>query len=210
MRVWRICKAAHAAAAFTGEGALLYPGRWHHAGTIVVYCSESRALAALEQLVHVHRNRLPPNFVCFEVVIPDEVSITAVRVEALPVEWHRQPGPPELRELGTRWADAAESAVLEVPSAVVPEEHNFLLNPRHPDFVRLAIRDPEPFPFDERLAAPRTAEGRKGGRTAPYRVGISELLGETDRSLAGDESRRVTHLEAQGMAPALRISSRTS
>jgi RES domain-containing protein len=152
MRVWRICKAAHAATAFTGEGAILYPGRWHHPETPAVYCSESRALASLEQLVHLHRNRLPPHFVCFEVEVPDDLAISEVRIGDLPAEWHHQPAPPELRDIGTRWAELGETVVLEVPSAVVPGEHNFLLNPRHPDFRRLTISDPEPFEFDERLA----------------------------------------------------------
>ena len=152
MRVWRICKAEHAATAFTGEGAMVYPGRWHHAGTAVVYCSESRALAALEQLVHLHRNWLPPHFVCFGVEIPEGVLIREVRVADLPpAEWRRQPGPPELRDIGTRWAEAGETVVLQVPSAVVPGEHNFLVNPRHPDFGRLVIGEVEPFAFDERL-----------------------------------------------------------
>jgi RES domain-containing protein len=160
MRVWRICRAEHAATAFTGEGALVYPGRWHHAGTPVAYCSESRALAALEQLVHLHRSRLPPNFVCFGVEIPDDLVIQSVAVEDLPAAWRRQPGPPELRELGTRWAERRETVVLQVPSAVVPGEHNFLLTPRHRNFVWLAISDPEPFAFDERLVAP-DAGGRQ-------------------------------------------------
>jgi RES domain-containing protein len=151
MRVWRICKVEHAATAFTGEGALLYPGRWHHAGTPVVYCSESRALAALEQLVHLHRNRLPPNLVCFGVDIPDALAVSKVRTEDLPTEWRRQPAPPELRDIGTRWVESCETVALRVPSAVVPGEHNFLLTPRHPDFARLAISEPQPFAFDERL-----------------------------------------------------------
>ncbi len=154
MRIWRICKAENAGAAFTGEGAILYAGRWHHPGIPVVYCSESRALAALEQLVHLHRNRLPPNFVCFGVEIPDQLAIREVPMEDLPAEWRRQPGPPELRDIGTRWARSSETVVLKVPSAVVPGEHNFLLNPRHPDFGRLAILEAEPFEFDERLVEP--------------------------------------------------------
>ena len=162
MRVWRICKAEHVATAFTGEGAIIYPGRWHHPGTPVVYCSESRALAALEQLVHLHRNRLPPNFVCFEVGIPDGLAIGEVRPEDLPAEWRRQPGPPELRDIGTRWAESTETAVLQVPSAIVPGEHNFLLNPRHPGFGRLAIGDPEPFVLDERLVGPGPTGCRPG------------------------------------------------
>ena len=154
MRIWRICKAEHVATAFTGEGAMLYGGRWHHPGTPVVYCSESRALAALEQLVHLHRNRLPPNFVCFPVEILDGLAIREVRIEDLPVEWRHQPGTPELRDLGTGWAEPDETVVLRVPSAVVPGEHNFLLNPRHPDFGRLAIGDPEPLVLDQRLVGP--------------------------------------------------------
>jgi RES domain-containing protein len=153
MRIWRICKAEHAATAFTGEGALLYPGRWHHAGTVVVYCSESRALAALEQLVHLHRNRLPPHFVCFGVEIPPDVAIREIRVDDLPAEWRRHPGPLELRDIGTEWAESAGTVVLQVPSAVVPGEHNFLLNPRHPAISQLAIGRAEPFEFDERLAS---------------------------------------------------------
>jgi RES domain-containing protein len=155
MRVWRICKAEHAATAFTGEGALLYAGRWHHPGTRVVCCSESRALAALEQLVHLHRNRLPPHFVCFGVEIPDGVAIAKVRIEDLPAGWRRQPGPPGLRDIGTRWVESGRTVVLQVPSVVVPEEHNFLVNPRHPDFGRLSIGDAEPFEFDERLIGRR-------------------------------------------------------
>jgi RES domain-containing protein len=164
MRVWRICKAELAATAFTGEGAILYGGRWHHAGTPVVYCSESRALAALEQLVHLHRNRLPSNFVCFGVDIPDGLAIREVRREELPADWRRQPGPSELRDVGTRWAESGETVVLQVPSAVVPEEHNFLLNPRHPEFVRLTISGSEPFAFDERLVEPsRDAGAQRDG-----------------------------------------------
>ena len=154
MRVWRICKAEHAARAFTGEGALLYPGRWHHAGTPVVYCSESRALAALEQLVHLHRNRLPPHFVCFPVEIPDDLEISVVQVQDLPPDWRAHPGPTELRDIGTRWAEAGATVVLQVPSAIVPGESNLLLNPRHSDFRRLVLGDPEPFELDERLVGP--------------------------------------------------------
>jgi RES domain-containing protein len=105
----------------------------------------------LEQLVHLHRNRLPPHFVCFWVEIPDDLAIRQVRIEDLPPEWRRQPGPPELRDIGTHWVETGETIVLEVPSTAVPGEHNFLLNPRHPDFGRLTIGDPEPLAFDERL-----------------------------------------------------------
>jgi len=153
MRVWRLCKAEHAATAFTGEGALLYSGRWHHAGTPVIYTAESRSLAVLEQLVHLSRNRLPPHFVCFGVELPDDLAVPVVAVAELPAGWRRHPAPPALRDLGTRWAASGASACLAVPSAVVPAERNVLLNPRHPDFARLAVGAPEPLAIDERLVA---------------------------------------------------------
>jgi RES domain-containing protein len=151
MRVFRICQARHAAAAFTGEGAALYPGRWHPRGVRVVYASESRALAALEQLVHLHRNRLPDEFVCFGVEIPDGLAIRRVAVRSLPPGWRRHPSPPELQEIGSRWVSAGDSVCLQVPSAIVRGEHNVLLNPRHADFSKLAIGPAEPFAFDDRL-----------------------------------------------------------
>lgn len=151
MRVFRICQARHAAGAFTGDGAVRYPGRWHPRGVRVVYASESRALAALEQLVHLHRPRLPDDFVCFAVDIPDGVAIGEVLVGTLPAEWRKHPGPPALQEIGSAWVSAGDSACLKVPSAVVPGEHNMLLNPRHVDFPKLVIGPAEPFAFDERL-----------------------------------------------------------
>lgn len=151
MPLWRICKTKHAGTAFSGEGAVLYPGRWHHAGHPVVYCSESRSLAALEQLVHLPQGRLPPHFVCFRIEVPPEVAVAALSIADLPASWRRHPPPSTLRDIGTRWAEAGETVVLQVPSAIVPGEHNYLLNPRHADFARLEIGAPEAFDFDERL-----------------------------------------------------------
>ena len=149
--MFRICKANHAQTAFSGQGALRYAGRWHHAGTAVVYTSESRALAALEQLVHLQRSRLPPHFVCFAIEIPDAIARRRIELGELPPDWRQQPGPAALRDLGTRWFCAAETVCLELPSAIVPREHNYLLNPQHSDFARLAISAPELFEFDERI-----------------------------------------------------------
>lgn len=151
MRVFRICQARHASGAFTGDGAVLYPGRWHPRGVRVVYASESRALAALEQLVHLHRTRLPDGFLCFTVDIPDGLPIREVPVGTLPAKWRKHPGPPALQEIGSAWVSAGDSVCLKVPSAVVPGEHNMLLNPRHGDFSKLVIGPAEPFTFDPRL-----------------------------------------------------------
>ena len=94
---------------------------------------------------------MPPDFVCFGVDISGGIVTREIRAEDLPDNWHRHPAPRELRDLGTRWAEAGETAVLRVPSAVVPGERNYLLNPRHADFGRLAIGPPEPFALDSRL-----------------------------------------------------------
>lgn len=87
--------------------------------------------------------------------LPDGLPISEVRIQDLPAEWRRQPGPLELQDIGTRCAEAGKTVCLSVPSAVVPGEHDFLLNPRHRDFGRLAIGKPEPLEFDQRLVETR-------------------------------------------------------
>jgi RES domain-containing protein len=155
VQIFRICKVSHAATAFSGEGARRYAGRWHEAGTPIVYCSASRALAALEQLVHLQTSYLPPHFVCFAVGVPARIEVERVELPSLPPGWRAQPAPAALRAIGTRWFRAGTSACLELPSAIIPAERNTLLNPRHPDFAKLVISEPEAFEFDERLAPAR-------------------------------------------------------
>jgi hypothetical protein len=91
--------------------------------------------------------------VCFGVEISEDVAVREVRFEDLPAEWRQLPGPPALRDIGTRWAESGETVVLRVPSAVVLGEHHFLVNPRHPDFRRLSIGEAEP--FELRIGTPR-------------------------------------------------------
>ena len=150
LRGWRIVKASHAAAAFDGEGARLYGGRWNSPGTALVYTAESEALAALELLVHVRA----PQLLAAYVSIPadfDEALVESVAVASLPSGWRRYPAPSALQQIGDRWVLEGRSAVLRVPSAVVPRESNFLLNPLHGDFARVALGAPAPFEFDGRL-----------------------------------------------------------
>ncbi len=84
-------------------------------------------------------------------IIPEELAIKRLSAGELPKSWRGFPAPPDLAILGTRWADALETAVLQVPSVVVPPESNFILNPRHPDFSRIVARAPIPFVFDARV-----------------------------------------------------------
>lgn len=151
IRAWRIVKARHAGDAFSGEGARLAGGRWNHRGTTVVYASDSLALAALELFVHLGKARSALSFVFFRIEIPDNVRVESISVDGLPANWRDQPPPDATKDLGTRWVKAGKSAVLRVPSVLVPVESNHLLNPVHPEFRSIRIGAPEPFAFDPRM-----------------------------------------------------------
>ncbi len=148
MRVFRLCKARWAASAFSGEGAARYPGRWHFAGTPVVYTAASRALAALEILVHLEIRQAPPSFVMIPVQVPDDLVTV---LEAPPPGWNVLPAGDVSRQIGTAWVRSRRSVGLRVPSVVLSGEHNVLLNPAHPDYGRVDVGEPEPFAFDPRL-----------------------------------------------------------
>ncbi len=148
--VWRIVKARHAAGAFTGEGARLYGGRWTSRGRRAVYTSASAALAILEVLVHLEAPALLPAYALIPAGIPDDL-IQRLDQAALPPHWRDYPAPARLQELGDAWLDAGGTPVLQVPSAIVPAEFNFVLDPSHPEFVRIRIGEPHPYAFDPRL-----------------------------------------------------------
>jgi RES domain-containing protein len=147
LQAWRIVKEKHAATAFSGEGARLYGGRWNSPGVSLVYTSSTQALAVLESLVHLN----PP--VVFQyTIIPLEFDAALVeKITALPPGWNDQPAPPSVRTVGDLWARQSRSAVLQVPSAIIPTEFNYLLNPLHPDFKDITLGRPVPFSFDPRL-----------------------------------------------------------
>ena len=140
-----------AAEAFSGEGAYLYGGRWNHPGTRVVYVSDSLALAALEQFVHLGRAAMRLRFVSFRVEIPESVAMDGLDRSSLPKNWRQEPPPDRTKDMGTAWARRGTATVLKVPSVFVPVEYNFVLNPAHPDFKTIVVRDPQPFGFDPRM-----------------------------------------------------------
>jgi RES domain-containing protein len=105
----------------------------------------------MELLVHLDDEDLAENYVALAADIPDSVEITRVRASDLPRDWRSLPRPQSLAELGSRWAALRETAVLAVPSAVIPQELNYLLNPLHPHVKRIRIGRPDSFSFDPRL-----------------------------------------------------------
>ena len=149
-KAWRITKRKHSSNAFTGEGARQFGGRWNNPGTAIVYTAQSQSLAALEMLVHLDSSELLEKYVLLGVDI-DESLIARVELSRLPADWRSDPPPPEIRSIGDEWVVAGSSVVLQVPSALVPGEHNFLLNPGHGDFVKLSIGRPQAFRYDPRL-----------------------------------------------------------
>jgi RES domain-containing protein len=150
LKVWRICKRAHAA--FDGEGARKAGGRWNPRGVAVVYASETLSLAALELLVHADPALLPEDLVAIEADVPESVRVRRIDPEKLPRGWRRHPPPEALAEIGGAWAKSLETPVLSVPSALVPRESNFLLNPAHAEFRRIRVGKPEAFALDARLS----------------------------------------------------------
>jgi len=147
---WRIVKARHAASAFDGEGARVEGGRWNSPGTPVVYTSQSAALAALELLVHLGRGSILAAYVLIPCTF-DDALMSRLDRRRLPKNWRSYPAPPELQLVGDEWVKSGTSAALEVPSAVIETDSNYLLNPHHEDFHAIRVKDPQPFEFDLRL-----------------------------------------------------------
>ena len=147
---YRVVKNKHSAAAFDGDGARRYGGRWNSPGVAMVYASATLPLAVLEILVHLQTESVLPAYVAFRVEIPDGL-VEAIDRSTLPAGWRDFPAPAELRAAGDAWVRGAGSVVLRVPSVVLASEENYLINPLHPDFGLLAIADPEPLDVDSRL-----------------------------------------------------------
>lgn len=134
----------------SGLGAKLYGGRWNKKGQAVLYTAGSRALALVEGLVHVANAYLPSDYQLLTIFIPDD-SIYELPLKLLPNDW-QSPTPPDiLKSFSDNWLNKNEYLVLKVPSAVVKNEHNYLLNPLHEAIKKVQILHQEPFQFDDRL-----------------------------------------------------------
>ena len=156
MRIgWRLTRPPHSSrsAAFGGEGARLFGGRWNSPGASLVYASTALSLACLETLVHADRRRFEREYVAYRFEVEADDVRTLAETE-LPASWRERPLSLEARALGDAWLRNGTSLVLSVPSVVVPLERNLLLNPAHPRFDALEISEAIPFRFDDRLTRP--------------------------------------------------------
>src|SRR3977135_4212532 len=127
--VWRMTRARFARCAFSGEGARLSGGRWSPKGVPVVYTAANQSLAMLEMLVQ--DQPLRARYVMIEARVPSGVTIDRVSIGDLPSDWREIGARQKLQTVGAEWATKRKAAVLAVPSAIVPRESNYLLNPQH-------------------------------------------------------------------------------
>ena len=147
MILYRIVKCAYAD--LSGTGARLYGGRWNSEGRSAVYLTSSRSLAVLEALVHLSPTNLPNDFCIMTIDAPDNVF--ELSVDKLPNNWDEYPEPNSLKQLGNNFLLNQKHLLLKVPSAIVNEEYNYLLNPLHQDAGLVKILSTKPFVFDQRL-----------------------------------------------------------
>jgi RES domain-containing protein len=149
MRIWRICRAVHAADAFSGEGARRFGGRWNSRGVPMAYASSSLALAAIELFVHLEPNQEPDDLVSIAAFLPKGEPARRIEARELPEGWRNDSGP--LRPLGNKWIRERSSLAMKVPSAALYPELNVLVNPLHPAIAKIRIEPPQPFRSDARM-----------------------------------------------------------
>jgi RES domain-containing protein len=152
IRAWRLVAAPYADRILSGGGAYRHGGRWNSHGRAVVYMSQSLSLCVLENLVHMVKMPMLRRFKSIWVDIP-EPQIHTLAKKDLPPSWKAVPAPEATKKIGDQWFDEKISVVLKVPSTVIQNEWNFVLNPAHLYFGKLKIGDVRDFEFDERLYA---------------------------------------------------------
>ena len=148
MLLYRIVKTVYAD--LSGNGARLYGGRWNSEGKAMVYLASSRSLAVLEALAHLSPTNIPDDYCMMIVEVPDNAA-TTLDIKILPEHWHEYPEQNILKQIGNRFLLEKQHLLLKVPSAIVNEEYNYLLNPFHPDANKAEIINKQPFKFDARL-----------------------------------------------------------
>jgi RES domain-containing protein len=150
MFVYRICKTRYAHD-LSGTGARLAGGRWNRKGQAVLYTSQSRALAALEFLVHLEFMTVPEHYSMLTIELPDKLEKIQYTAANLPPDWQANPSPESTMNIGSQWLTESPTLIMVVPSTLIAQEYNYLLNPFHERFSEVKLQDITPFQYDERL-----------------------------------------------------------
>lgn len=129
------------------------PARWNSSHVKVIYTSSSQSLSCLENVVHRSALGLNQNFRLLTIDIPNDVKITEIKLSDLKPSWQDYEAFPFTQNIGNEWVRKNETAVLKVPSAIITQEYNYLLNPNHPDFSKVKLTGDESFIFDSRIKA---------------------------------------------------------
>jgi len=147
MLVYRITLEKYSKGLFASGSA----ARWNSKDVKMIYTASTRALACLENVVHRNAIGLQNNFRTMVIEIPGELQIEVIEKESLSKNWHLFENYPVTQALGEAWVSKCETAILKVPSAIVAEEFNYLINPNHPEFKKVKLIRIEPFEFDQRI-----------------------------------------------------------
>lgn len=148
MLVYRVSSPQYAGD-ISGNGAKLYGGRWNEKRTAVVYFASSRAMAMMELLVHLRPDDLDRTYTIAVFEVPDDKIYKVAK--DLPADWKSEEGKPSLAKLCRRFVAKGRCLLMEVPSVLVEEESNYILNPLHVDSSKVKLISQRPFSFDHRL-----------------------------------------------------------
>lgn len=149
MIVYRLSRTKYATD-LTGEGARLHGGRWNRIGVPCIYTAGSRSLAVLEYTVNTNMEDVPRSLSMVAIDVPED-DIKIVPIADLPGNWMFKPTPDETKSFGTALLSRTGNLLIQIPSVVIPEEFNYLLNPLHPrsaEFKIIAVND---HAFDPRI-----------------------------------------------------------
>ena len=151
MIVYRLSRGKYARD-LSGKGAEMYGGRWNSKGTPLIYTSQSRSLTFAEISMHIPLGIIPKDYYQVTIRIPDTAGILELREPDFPADWRSNPHSDSTQKIGDQFSVELKKLALRVPSAVVPGDFNYLINPRHPQMKEVTIVDVEPFEFDSRFA----------------------------------------------------------
>ena len=148
MLLYRITKAQYADD-LSGNGSRFFGGRWNSEGRPMLYLASSRSLAILESLAHITPTNAPDEYMLLTIEAPDD--FIAVSIDLLPDQWNEYPESNMTKQIGNAFLQRNEYLLLKVPSALVPEEFNYLMNPLHPNAAQVKVIKKSPYTFDDRL-----------------------------------------------------------
>lgn len=150
VRIYRLCKRKYSRTVLTGQGALVVSGRWHSAGTPIVYCASTEALAVIEVRVNIGRFVPREPFDMHAIEIAGEL-VEHLPMDRLPTDWNSVPSGPATRRIGDAWLATSTSLALRVPSIHSRSDYTVLLNPAHGSMREVRVTESWPYDFDKRL-----------------------------------------------------------